>query len=386
MRSLDTGYRGSARAPHQFRLLDEEADDGSRVGEADRLSISEILLRLPSLPMWSVGDTYDRRSRMTGARRILEWLETQAGEGWQQRWALSGAADGMDQPWLTRLAEGDSRAPVTARNELAGGVMVLLLARVVLPSYAFLASYSATRLDTYTRLTFRPDLFARIEATAESLDLPVRQFEDGLVVLSKIVLQYGQGLGLSHCGRSDRLSHVVGSTQDRHQFGSTKPHVAWRLLKGIVDLGHDTMLEALRFGQSSVPEMVDSYEVACGPVRDILVRYLRERQSAMDYASLRSLARNLVKLFWTDIELHHPGITTLHLDDEIAAAWKQRLMVVRKPDGTISHAGSSVMFCSRSGPSRCRRGCSSAVLPAGRMGAPRTQDAEHANPAGAIAP
>lgn len=115
----------------------------------------------------------------------------------------------------------------------------------------------------------------------------------------------------------------------------TKPHVAWRLLKGIVDLGHDTMLEALRFGQSSVPEMVDSYEVACGPVRDVLVRYLRERQSAMDYASLRSLARNLVKLFWTDIELHHPGITTLHLDDEIAAAWKQRLMVVRKPDGTI---------------------------------------------------
>ena len=53
--------------------------------------------------------------------------------------------------------------------------MVLLLARVVLPSYTFLASSSATRLYTYTRLTFRPDLFARIEATAESLDLPGRQ-------------------------------------------------------------------------------------------------------------------------------------------------------------------------------------------------------------------
>ena len=45
--------------------------------------------------------------------------------------------------------------------------------------------------------------------------------------------------------------------------------------------------------------------------------YLRERQPALDYNSLESLANFLGKLFWSDLERHHPGIDSLHLSVEV---------------------------------------------------------------------
>jgi len=50
--------------------------------------------------------------------------------------------------------------------------------------------------------------------------------------------------------------------------------------------------------------MVDGYQVAYQPMRDLLVDYLHERQAAMDYTSLRQLSTKLVLLFWKDLELH----------------------------------------------------------------------------------
>ena len=48
-------------------------------------------------------------------------------------------------------------------------------------------------------------------------------------------------------------------------------------------------------------------------------------QPALDYSSLRALASDLGNVFWKDLERHHPGIDSLHLPPEVAAAWKQRL-------------------------------------------------------------
>ena len=43
-------------------------------------------------------------------------------------------------------------------------------------------------------------------------------------------------------------------------------------------------------------------------------------------ATLQRLAYLLGKLFWADLEAHHPGIDSLKLPRDIAAAWKQRVM------------------------------------------------------------
>ena len=39
-----------------------------------------------------------------------------------------------------------------------------------------------------------------------------------------------------------------------------------------------------------------------------------------------ALAYLLGKLFWADLEAHHPGIDSLKLPRDVAAAWKQRVM------------------------------------------------------------
>jgi hypothetical protein len=77
-------------------------------------------------------------------------------------------------------------------------------------------------------------------------------------------------------------------------------------------------------GQISIEQMIDRYHLGCRPVRDLLVDYLRERGLSIDYVSLRSLAYGLGKLFWKDLEIHHPGIDSLRLPPDVAAAWKRR--------------------------------------------------------------
>ena len=64
-------------------------------------------------------------------------------------------------------------------------------------------------------------------------------------------------------------------------------------------------------GQPSCEQLIDRYRIACRPVRDVLVDYLRERQPAVDFSSLQRLAYLLGKLFWADLEAHHPGIDSL---------------------------------------------------------------------------
>jgi hypothetical protein len=88
-------------------------------------------------------------------------------------------------------------------------------------------------------------------------------------------------------------------------------------------------------GQRTVEELVDRYQVQCRPVRDLLVDYLRERQPAVDYVTLSKLAGDLVRLFWTDLERHHPGIDSIHLAPEDAAAWRHRISYRPGSEGNL---------------------------------------------------
>jgi hypothetical protein len=87
-------------------------------------------------------------------------------------------------------------------------------------------------------------------------------------------------------------------------------------------------------GKPTCEQLIGRYHIACQPVRDVLVDYLRERQAAVDFSSLQRLACLLGKLFWADIEAHHPGISSLKLPRDAAAAWKQRVMTRTKTTAT----------------------------------------------------
>ena len=80
-------------------------------------------------------------------------------------------------------------------------------------------------------------------------------------------------------------------------------------------------------------------------MRDLLVDYLRERQISIDHVSLVRLADTLGRLFWRDLETHHPGIASLRLPPPVTAAWKQRIFTktIRRtrPDGSVEEMRSS---------------------------------------------
>jgi len=97
-------------------------------------------------------------------------------------------------------------------------------------------------------------------------------------------------------------------------------------------------------GQPSCEQLIDRYKITCRPVRDVLVDYLRERQSSVDFSSLQRFAYLLGKLFWADLEAHHPGLDSLKLPRDVAAAWKQRVMT--RTRSTTSPSGEQVRLTS----------------------------------------
>ncbi|MDN5795138.1 MAG: hypothetical protein L0H79_05230 [Intrasporangium sp.] len=96
--------------------------------------------------------------------------------------------------------------------------------------------------------------------------------------------------------------------------------------------------------QLSVQQLVDRCGIQAQPVRELLVDYLRERQVNLDHVTLVRLADTLGRLFWRDLELHHPGIDSLRLAPAIAAGWKTRIGMKttrrRQPDGTVTEVHS----------------------------------------------
>src|SRR5580700_6141092 len=111
--------------------------------------------------------------------------------------------------------------------------------------------------------------------------------------------------------------------RDRRDSGAA----TFRVLRemGIFGPGVPTLREITDPGQRTVEELVDRYPIACRPVRDLIVEYLKERQPSIDYVTLRNRASELARSFWADLERHHPGICSLRLPHEVAAGWKQRL-------------------------------------------------------------
>ena len=174
-----------ARGPFD---TDERLLQQHRVGPVDRLPAGGILALLPRLPDWPSA-TVHRTRRLKGAGTILDWLNAHPGEGWQDRWTVSGAD--RDTSWIEMLAPGDTRQAVTKRQEHIAGLGCLLMCRVVLPSYDFLAAYRAKGLLGQVREIMRPDMFARLENAAAERGLSGRDRGDALCVISKIVLHTG---------------------------------------------------------------------------------------------------------------------------------------------------------------------------------------------------
>jgi hypothetical protein len=295
-----------------------------------RASRAEVVARLLGMFTDSASSRTRNATRRRGLNRLLDWLQGQPGDSWQERWLASGADEaGCD--WAELPLKQRVPARRHHRDELTSGLVLLVAGQVIRPGYRWLLRQRQASLLAAARAVIDPDGFSRVELQARPAIDWARS--DAMNKLTWIVIRKGGLVGDITVGDCVELT---GALQEYHFRGSAGRPLFYALLKetGILPSGAPSRLRALRLkGRGTIEQIVDKYGIECQPVRDLIVEYLTERAPELDHTSLRSIARNLCRLFWRDLELHHPGIDSLRLAPDVAQAWKERLAQIRDAEG-----------------------------------------------------
>lgn len=320
------------RKPAQPLFVEHDlTEDDHRVSPHDKLGIDEVL---DLLPVWPAPPTRGRvnlaaNRRLAGAGKILHWLESHSGDGWQARWHAAGGDEGKER--IYALGADDPRCDQVDHNELLTGLGCLILSKTILPSLGFLRGYKALRLFEDAQAMMPPGKLEQMRRYGEEVGMTGRHIDEGLRLISALILHTGRDLDQLTAEDIFRLRALARRQQGEAFVGT---HSAWDLLRGAgVIQSRDTLKDALRHGQRPTTELVDAYNLQSTTVRNVLVRYLDERRPGLDYGSFRGLTRELAGVFWADIEAHHPGIDSLRLPEDVVDGWKQRLTTYVGKDG-----------------------------------------------------
>ncbi|WP_261562503.1 MULTISPECIES: site-specific integrase [Frankia] len=273
---------------------------------------------------------WKRRSGITG---VLRWLQGHPGATWQQRWLATGVEDLDGKFWRDVAADwlrdvGDD----TYERLLSTGLLALICGDVIRPGVRWMMTRQSPRFQAAMERSRDPEGFARLRACAEqnpaAAPLMVR-----LALYRAATIMACKGGLVADIAPGDCVELLDVQSSVQAKGGTCKTYV-YQLLHdaGVFPPDAPPTIRAFRgaTGQLTVEALVARYSLRCQPVRDLIVDYLRHRQPAVDYVSLKELADRLAGLFWHDLERHHPGIHSLHLPPEVAAAWKQRIQVRTK--------------------------------------------------------
>jgi integrase len=286
------------------------------------------------------------QQRIAGIEALLDWLEDQEGGSWQERWLASGA-ESLGARWLQLPAQWlHQRAghPDRRASMLPQALVTAICGDIVRPSLAWLVT---ARYDTglaRVMAAYRdPAGFARLAGLCDHAGGVPKTARSHTLRRAAVILA-AKGGTLAGIEVGDVLE-LLDTEADVLGAARADAAACYRLLRQLGNFGPAAPMrlrELRTAGQRTPEEMIDRHNLACRPIRDLLVDYLKERQPAIDYASLEQLARRL-GMFWADLEAHHPGIDSLHLSAEVASAWKQRMRTKPKtitlPDGSTTVTG-----------------------------------------------
>ena len=289
-----------------------------------------VLARLFAAPFTADRDE-QQSSRRIGLTKLVHWLEEQPGRTWQDRWVASGADAAGNLAWRGLAASwlrGTGWASTNPRTDfiaLGRGVLPLICGDVIRPSLPWLLTPAIPKnLAAEMTRSRDPGGFAALAALARTDPASAATKDLAARRIAAILAAKGGAIAGITVGDCLELLDVLAAGG-----GNTSPYF-YQLLHalGTFPPAAPPTVRAFKTpGQLTVEQLVDRYPVACQPVRALIIDYLRERQPAVDHATLRSLSRALAGLFWRDLELHHPGIGSLRLEPGVAAAWKQRVTV-----------------------------------------------------------
>lgn len=331
------GSAGSRRLSAEARALWQRFPPRATGGRwpATRADREAVLSRLLA-PPFPLERASGQRQRKFGLVRVLEWLEAQPGETWQQRWIASGAgtngkADWRRLPlqWLTDTGR-ITATNTSARQTLGAGLLLLIGGDVIRPDLGWLLTTRSPQTLAVEMARVRDSAgFARLEAVSQASTSGLVTTRAAYARIAAIMAAKGGLVADISVGDSLELVAISAAESEMYGRGGKGPYF-YQLLHAMGVFPAEApptvrMFSTMYQGQLTPDQLIDRYELACRPVRDALVDYLRERQPGVDFATLSRMAANLGLLFWKDLEAHHPGIDSLRLAPDVAAAWKQRL-------------------------------------------------------------
>ena len=186
---------------------------------------------------------------------------------------------------------------------------MLICGDVIRPGLAWMLTRAHRYLALVMAETRDPAGFARLRELAESG--PIASLEDARHAATRIAtLLACKGGIISDITVGDCVE--LADTQRRvHARGGQRKVDFYLRLRSLGIFPADAPATIRAFGmaqgQLTVEELVGRYRLQCKPVRDLLVDYLRERQPALDYASLDAISSSLAGRFWARIEALSPG-------------------------------------------------------------------------------
>ena len=105
------------------------------------------------------------KTRRRGLTKLLDWLQRQPGDTWQERWLASGAdAAGFD--WTDLPLKERVPARRHHREELFTGLVLLVAGQVLRPGYRWLLRQRQTVMLSEARAAIDPDGFRSLEVRA----------------------------------------------------------------------------------------------------------------------------------------------------------------------------------------------------------------------------
>jgi hypothetical protein len=313
---------------------------------ATRASRSAVLARVLASP-FALPNKGSQQTRRLGVLAVLNWLQTQPGDTWQDRWQASGAETHPD--WQVLVGAARAQADPSRRlPHLAPGLLVLICADVIRPGLRWLLGYAPARRGLAVEMGRTRDgaVFAELTSRCATAAVGLQAGQQALARIAVIMAAKGGVVADISVGDCVELLDVART----HGRGDAHTHspLFYQLLRTHGRLGADAPASFQMFtgrGRPSCEQLIDRYRIQCRPVRDLLVDYLREREPSVDFSSLQRFAYLLGKLFWADLQAHHPGIDSLKLPRDVAAAWKQRVMTRKRT--TASTAGTSLTVSPR---------------------------------------
>ena len=288
-----------------------------------------------------------QKERVLGLKSLLGWLEDQPGDSWQDRWLASGA-DIAGREWRAVPAawlHGRGQYSGARLGRLSAALLTVICADAVRPSTGWFAGavMRGGHLIQGMQATRDTEGFARLRELCDRD--PHVSAEARAHVLHRGAVIIGAKGGLLRQITVGDVLELLDAEASAHAKPMAHGSGFYRMLHrmGIFEAAAPQMLRELTASRQRTPEeLIDRYDLACRPVRDLLVDYLKERQPALDYSSLRKLSAALAGGFWKDLERHHPGIASLHLPAQVSEAWKQRLRSRQKTIVTGTGAKAAV--------------------------------------------